>query len=413
MGNEANHAQRERPVQGLRVLDFSRVLTGPHATRMLCDLGADVIKLEPPDGDLTRFTNPRVNSLSTYFIQQNVGKRNISLDLSKPEAINIVHGLVEHVDVIVENFRPGVMEKLGLGYEALSRINPRLIYASITGYGNTGPWISRRAYAPVVGAESGITKYQGDARAGVYANDPFSHADVYTAMETCTAILAAVIQRQRTGRGQWIDIAMAQTMLYANEHAHDDLWTEPTPPEWIRSFQPANYPVLTAANGDMVVVSGHPAERGTFDNFMNGADLGHLISEPRFANVPSRLEHLEEIQGLLRDWALTMPDAGAIEDALARFNLASGKIRSARELADTQWGAERNVTVRVSDRGDGTVRIPNAPWRFSDADTTTSGIPKYPGEDNEQVLREILGMSSTDVESLTAAGILLSRKPRK
>ncbi|MFM7411113.1 MAG: CoA transferase, partial [Actinomycetota bacterium] len=143
----------ERPISGLRVLDFSRVLTGPHATRMLCDLGADVIKLEPPEGDLTRFTNPRVNSLSTYFVQQNVGKKNICLDLSKPEAVALVHRLIEHVDVVVENFRPGVMKRLRLDYDTLSTINPRLIYASITGYGNTGPWVHRRAYAPVVGAE--------------------------------------------------------------------------------------------------------------------------------------------------------------------------------------------------------------------------------------------------------------------
>jgi crotonobetainyl-CoA:carnitine CoA-transferase CaiB-like acyl-CoA transferase len=412
MGRDPGNGAGERPISGLRVLDFSRVLTGPHATRMLCDLGADVIKLEPPDGDLTRFTNPRVNSLSSYFVQQNVGKKNICLDLSKPDAIAIVHRLVEHVDVIVENFRPGVMKKLGLDFETLSAINPRLIYASITGYGNTGPWVHRRAYAPVVGAETGITKYQGDARGGDYANDPYSHADVYTAMETCTAILAAVIQRGRTGRGQWIDIAMAQTMLYVNEHAHDDLWTKPVPPEQIRSFQPANYPVLTAANGDKVVVSGHPAERGTFDNFMRGAGRDDLITDPRFVDVPGRLEHLPEIQQVLRDWAATMPDATAIEDALAEHQLASGKIRSPREVADTEWGRARHVTVEVSDRGGGTIRIPNAPWRFSDADTTTSGEPRYPGEDNESVLGDLLGLSDSDLASLADAGILLVRKPR-
>lgn len=412
MGTKGESGRGDRPISGLRVLDFSRVLTGPHATRMLCDLGAEVIKLEPPDGDLTRFTNPRINSLSSYFVQQNVGKKNICLDLSKPEAIDLVRRLVEHVDVVVENFRPGVMAKLGLDYDALSAINPRLIYASITGYGNTGPWVHRRAYAPVVGAETGITKYQGDARGGVYANDPYSHADVYTAMETCTAILAAVIQRGRTGRGQWIDVAMAQTMLYVNEHAHDDFWTRPVPPEQIRSFQPANYPVLTAANGDKVVVSGHPAERGTFDNFMKGAGRDDLITDPRFADVPSRLDHLPEIQQVLRDWASTMPDATAIEEALAQHQLASGKIRSPREVADTDWGRERNVTVEVSDRGGGTVRIPNAPWRFSDADTTTTGEPRYPGEDNEAVLGDLLGLSPSDLASLTEAGILLSRKPR-
>ena len=402
----------ERPLDGLRVLDFSRVLTGPHATRMLCDLGAEVIKLEPPDGDLTRFSNPRRNSLSTYFIQQNVGKDNICLDLSKPEAIDIVKRLVEHVDIVVENFRPGVMDKLGLGYDALSAINPRLIYASITGYGASGPWVHRRAYAPVINAESGFTHYQGTARGGVFANDPFSHADVYTAMECCSAVLAAVIQRHRTNRGQWIDIAMAQTMLYANEHAHDSFWTEPTPPEWIRSFQPGNYPVLTAANGDVVIVSGHPAERGTFDNFVKGIGRGDLIDDPRFHDVPSRLAHLGELQGILRDWAATLPDAVAIEEALARHNLASGKVRTPRELADTAWGADRGVTVEVSDRGNGTVRIPNAPWRFSDADTTTGGVPKYPGEDNAAVLQRLLGVSPESVRELTDRGVLLSRLPK-
>jgi CoA:oxalate CoA-transferase len=402
----------ERPLDGLRVLDFSRVLTGPHATRMLCDLGAEVIKLEPPDGDLTRFSNPRRNSLSTYFIQQNVGKDNISLDLSRPEAIDIVKKLVEHVDVIVENFRPGVMNKLGLDYETLSAVNPRLIYASITGYGNTGPWVQRRAYAPVINAESGLTHYQGTARGDVFANDPYSHADVYTAMECCTAVLAAVIQRGRTGRGQWIDIAMAQTMLYVNEHAHDAFWTDPTPPEWIRSFQPGNYPMLTAANGDMVIVSGHPAERGTFDNFVKGIGRPELVGDPRFVDVPNRLRNLQELQQILRDWAATIPDATAIEEALAKHNLASGKIRTPKELADTQWGLERHVTVEVTDRGAGTVRIPNAPWRFSDADTTTEGVTKYPGEDNAAVLGRLLGLTNAAVEELTASGVLLSRVPK-
>jgi crotonobetainyl-CoA:carnitine CoA-transferase CaiB-like acyl-CoA transferase len=190
------------------------------------------------------------------------------------------------------------------------------------------------------------------------------------------------------------------------------LWTDTVPPEQIRSFQPANYPVLTAANGDKVVVSGHPAERGTFDNFMNGAGHGDVINDPRFADVPSRLEHLDEIQRILRDWAATMPDATAIEEALARHQLASGKIRSPREVADTDWGHERKVTVEVSNRGGGTVRIPNAPWRFSDADTTTTGEPRYPGEDNEAVFGQLLGLAPNDLASLAESGILLSRKAR-
>jgi crotonobetainyl-CoA:carnitine CoA-transferase CaiB-like acyl-CoA transferase len=403
--------QPQRPLQGLRILDFSRVLTGPHATRMLCDLGAEIIKIEPPDGDLTRFTNPRVNSLSTYFIQQNVGKKNISLDMSKPEAVDIVKKLVMHADILIENFRPGVMKKLGLDYASLSALNPKLIYASITGYGQTGPWVHRRAYAPVVGAESGLTNHQGMARGGQFANDPFSHADVYTAMETCAAVLAAVIQRHSTGRGQSIDIAMAQTMLYVNEHAHDALWDEPTPPEQIRSFEPGNYPVLTAANGDKVVVSGHPGERGTFDLFFTAIGRTDLLTDPKFIDVPSRLTNLEELQSILRAWALTIPDATAIEEALAKHKLASGKIRTTRELADTDWAAAREITVEVSNRGGGKVRIPNAPWKFSDATVTTAGSPKYRGEDNALVLGDLLGLSATEVDALTESGVLQRRVP--
>jgi crotonobetainyl-CoA:carnitine CoA-transferase CaiB-like acyl-CoA transferase len=403
--------QPQRPLQGLRILDFSRVLTGPHATRMLCDLGAEIIKIEPPDGDLTRFTNPRVNSLSTYFIQQNAGKKNISLDMSKPEAVDIVKKLVMHADILIENFRPGVMKKLGLDYTSLSALNPKLIYASITGYGQTGPWVHRRAYAPVVGAESGLTNHQGMARGGQFANDPFSHADVYTAMETCAAVLAAVIQRHSTGRGQSIDIAMAQTMLYVNEHAHDALWDEPTPPEQIRSFEPGNYPVLTAANGDKVVVSGHPGERGTFDLFFTAIGRTDLLTDPKFIDVPSRLVNLEELQSILRAWALTIPDATAIEEALAKHKLASGKIRTTRELADTDWAAAREITVEVSNRGGGKVRIPNAPWKFSDATVTTAGSPKYRGEDNALVLGDLLGLSAAEVDALTESGVLQRRVP--
>ena len=411
MDTSTTSQQPQRPLQGLRILDFSRVLTGPHATRMLCDLGAEIIKIEPPDGDVTRLTNPRVNSLSTYFIQQNVGKKNISLDMSKPEAVDIVKKLVMHADILIENFRPGVMKKLGLDYTSLSAINPKLIYASITGYGQTGPWVHRRAYAPVVGAESGLTNHQGMARGGQFANDPFSHADVYTAMETCAAVLAAVIQRHSTGRGQSIDIAMAQTMLYVNEHAHDALWDEPTPPEQIRSFEPGNYPVLTAANGDKVVVSGHPGERGTFDLFFTAIGRTDLLTDPKFIDVPSRLVNLEELQSILRAWALTIPDATAIEEALAKHKLASGKIRTTRELADTDWAAAREITVEVSNRGGGKVRIPNAPWKFSDATVTTAGSPKYRGEDNALVLGDLLGLSAAEVDALTESGVLQRRVP--
>lgn len=401
-----------RPLEGVRVLDFTRVLSGPHATRMLADLGADVIKVEPPAGDLTRFTNPRVNSLSTYFIQQNTGKRNISLDMTKPAAVDLLRRLGQHCDVIMENFRPGVMKRLGLDYETLATTHPRLIYASITGYGSTGPWMDRRAYAPVINAESGMTKHQGDVRGGQYSNDPHSHGDVYTALESAAAILAALYQREHTGCGQYIDISMAETMLYVNEHAHDQLWDHEVDPGWIRSFQPADYPVLTVADGTVVVVSGHPAERGTFEFYLAAMKMEHLRDDPRFRDVELRLANLDQLQQIIRHWAMGVPNADELERRLAEHQLAMGRLRSTGEIAATDWARNRNAIVRVSDRGTGTVRIPNSPWHFSGSDTALRGIPKYRGEDNRAVLSELLNLSDEEINQLERDAVIVSRIPQ-
>jgi len=412
-GSDSSQSGGQRPLEGIRVLDFTRVLSGPHATRMLSDLGAEVIKVEPPVGDMTRFAMPRVNSLSSYFIQQNVGKKNISLDMTKPQAVELLKKLVSHCDIVIENFRPGVMHKMGLDYETLSQLNPRLIYTSITGYGATGPWTTRRAYAPVVNAESGITKHQGDVRGGQYANDPHSHGDVYTALEAASAILAALYQREQTGVGQYIDVSMAETMLYVNEHAHNQMWTGVEPVGEIRSFQPADYPVLTVADGSMVVVSGHPAERGTFDFFVAAMQQSELLSDPRFSDVATRLEHFEELMDIMRAWAKTVSTSDEIENRLSQYQLATGRLRSVGELADTQWAHEREAVVLVSDRGDSTVRIPNSPWHFSGSDTTTQGDAKYRGEDNRAIFSEIAGLSSEEIVQLEKDGVLVSRGPSK
>jgi CoA:oxalate CoA-transferase len=400
-----------RPLDGIRVLDFTRVLAGPHAARMLCDLGAEVIKIEPPEGDLTRFGQPRLNSLATYFIQQNVGKLNMSLNLADARAVDIVRKLVAMSDVVIENFRPGVMQRLGLGYDTLAAQNERLIYASISGYGATGPWVDRRAYAPVVNAEVGLTKHQGDVRGGAYANDPFSHGDVYTGMEAAAGILAALVQRGRTGRGQYLDISMAETLLYVNEHAHDQLWEGEVPADWIRSFQPADYPVLTTRDGSIVVVSGHPASKTNFGWFCAAMERNDLLNDERFVDVPARLAHLPDFHAILRAWAATITDAETIEKIFAEHNLATGRLRSVADVARTDWAKQRGVITEVSDRGGGTIRIPQSPWKFSDADVRIRGIPKYRGEDNTAVLRDLLGVDDATITQLAHDGVTSSHQP--
>jgi crotonobetainyl-CoA:carnitine CoA-transferase CaiB-like acyl-CoA transferase len=202
-------------------------------------------------------------------------------------------------------------------------------------------------------------------------------------------------------------------MLYVNEHAHNQMWTGVEPEGEIRSFQPADYPVLTVADGSMVVVSGHPAERGTFDLFVAAMQRPELMADPRFSDVATRLEHFDELMDIMKAWAKTVPTSDEIENRLSQFQLAVGRLRSVSELADTEWANERDAVVLVSDRGDGTVRIPNSPWHFSGSDTTTQGDAKYRGEDNRAIFSEITGLSSEEIVQLENDGVLVSRGPSK
>ncbi len=192
------------PLSGLRVVDFSRVLAGPLCARTLQDLGAEVIKIEPPSPDVSRFAFPSTDGMSGYYAQQNAGKRNVSINLNLPGAYELVLKLCDTADIVVENFRAGTLGFFGLDYETLSKRNPRLIYASITGYGQGGPWRSRMAYAPTVQAEAGFTensvRHYGSALTEP-RTDSLSHADVYSGLQAVIAILAALNSRQKTEQG--------------------------------------------------------------------------------------------------------------------------------------------------------------------------------------------------------------------
>lgn len=401
------------PLDGIRVLDFTRVLSGPHATRMLADLGAEIIKVEPPSGDVTRFTGPRRNSMASYYAQQNTGKRSVSIDLARPEGAQLALALAGRSDVVIENYRPGVMERFGLGYEAVAAVNERVVYASITGYGATGPWRDRRAYAPVVQAETGLTKSQGDhGRGGVYRTDRHSHADVYTSLDAAAGVLAALYQRERTGRGQWIDVAMAQVMLYVNEHIHDELYDGDVDENQVRSFGNEDQPVVTLADGSGAAIAGNPCANGNFEMYLAAIGRPELADDPRFATVASRQKHIDDLIAYIADFASTVADVDELEGRLADHRLAVGAVRSAREVCDSDWARERTAVVDVDDRGGGTYRIPNAPWKFSDApDVGVSGTPRYRGEDNAEVLGDVLGLSDDEIRSLAEDGVLSDHLP--
>lgn len=386
---------------------MSRVLAGPHCSRLLADLGADVIKVEPPEGDLTRFATTRVNSMSVYYAQQNVGKRNISLDLRKPEAVELILRLVPHSDVLLENFRPGVMDRMGLGYEAVSAISPGIVYASISGYGQKGPWSSRPAYAPMVHAEMGWVEVVARGRDGVPFHDPLSHADVYSGVYSAVGVLAALQHRERTGQGQHVELAMAEALMSANEHMAAEHVGERKRPAHFDD----PHPIFKMKDGRYVSASAGPTQRGAFASWCAAMDKPELADDPRFADEESRKEHRDELLDVLQEWVLTFDTEEELEAALDKGRLVLGVIRTITEAAATDWARERGAVVKISDRRGGEITVPNTPWRFSSARSGVTGEVAHRGEHNREVLRELLDMSDEEIAKLEADEVLSSRLP--
>jgi CoA:oxalate CoA-transferase len=403
------------PLDGVRVLDFTRVLSGPHCTRMLVDLGAHVIKVEPPDGDTTRWAFPKVASIATYFSQQNCGKQNISLDLRQPDAISLLLQLVDQTDVVVENYRPDVMDRLGLGWDVLHARNPRLIYAAISGYGSTGMWANRRAYAPAIAAEMGTLSLSVDAHHGRVSSDPISHPDLFAALECFAGILAALYARERTGKGQRVEVSMAETMLSVNEHAHWLLQRDldgASEDNIVPSFRTEEYPVVTASTGERVLIAGHPAIEGTFQEFCRLIGRADLLDDARFATVELRKTNLAVLVDLIETWAATH-DVDTLVSLVDAAGFTVGVVHSVAEAATSAWAAERGAIVEIDNRAGGTLRIPNSPIRFSDSDAGVRGQVRYRGEDNRTVLHKLLGLADDTLDDLEARGVISSRLPKK
>ena len=404
-----SNATKARPLDGIRVLDLSRVLAGPHCSRLLHDLGAEVIRVEPPEGDLTRFATMRKNSLSAYFVQQNVGKKNVSLDLSKPEGVDVVLRLVPHADVFLENFRPGVLERLGLGYDAVSNVNPRIVYMSISGYGQKTPWKDRPAYAPTVHAEMGWLEVVARGREEPPYHDPNSHADVYSGVYAAVGVLAALHHRERTGAGQHVDMAMAEALLCATEHIAAEHIQERKRPAHFDD----PHPMFQMRDGRYVTISADFAPRGSFAMWCNAMGRDDLKDDPRFAEEVDRRANRDELHQIIEDWVLTFDDVEALDTELRRARLVMGVVRTLTEAAATDWAKSRGATVDVSDRGDGSFTVPNTPWRFSETTSGAHGEPAYRGEHNREILKELAGLSDDEVDKLEADGILSSRVPVK
>ena len=375
------------PLEGIRVVDFSRVLAGPLCARTLLDLGAEVIKIEPPSPDVSRFAFPSKEGMPGYYAQQNAESATSLISTSRAHPLAL--RLSPHANVIVENFRAGTLGFFGLDYETLAARNPRLIYASITGYGQGGPWRGRMAYAPTVQAEAGFTE-NSVRHYGEVLKEPrtggLSHADVYSGLQAAIAILAALHRRHATGMGQYIDVAMAATLMAVNERAHvdlsdDDLGT--SRPCWARPT------VRFSADPTAKNSPSRPASSAarTFPSWMRAMRRADLLDDPRFATAAARRANFSALHAIIQSWILSFPDAASLDAQFDEAKIAMGKVRSIRELSESDWSRYWGAIQEVSDRHGGTYRLPGRPWRFSGEELAPLGAPGFPGRAQSQCVQ--------------------------
>lgn len=372
----------EAPLAGVRVLDLSQIVAGPICGRVLADLGADVVKIEAPKGDGSRLFPPGVGAPrpGPYFSHMNAGKRDACIDVRTDAGAELVARLAEQCDVVLENFRPGVLERRGLGADALMARNPRLVYCSITGFGVDGPWVHRRVVAPVAWAEAG--RLELDAR--MFAETPRQpvhvEGDLIPGFMAVSAVLAALFQRERTGRGQHLDVAMTEAVVYADEWASTDLagYEGPRmPDQW-------TYPVVTVGDGSLVALVGDPTR--LFATFASA-----LADEP--VEEPAARD---EAMAVIRRLCAAMPDFETLEMRLATTGNMAGRVRSVAELADTEWAQHRGLFTEVEP---GT-RVTTAPFRSRHADVGVRGPAPARGEHTRDVLAELLGLSPAELDAL-------------
>jgi CoA:oxalate CoA-transferase len=384
-------------LDGMRVLDFTTTIAGPYCTRLMADLGAEVIKIENAEGDLMRSRPPLRNGASTSFGQLNAGKQSIVLDLKRPAAREVVLRLLTTCDFLVENFRPGVMRRFGLDYETLAKRHQELIYCSISGYGQTGPSSELAAYAPAIHAASGFDlahmAYQpGRDRpdnCGIYV------ADIVSGTYAFGAIMAALAQRHHTGLGQHIDVSMLEAMLNLMVAEVQGAQFPVAPPG-----RPMFGPVRTHDGFIMPAV----ASEKSFLGICQAAGHPEWVSDPRFARYADRRNNWGEFVDLLEEWSSGQSTA-ACQAAFDAAGVPSSPYRTVREVLEDPQLEHRGALAEVRDAG-GSFKVVRPPFRLSAAPVEVGGFAAGLGQHSREIL-EMAGFAADEIEKMCAEGTVL------
>ena len=393
------------PLTGLKVLDLSRVLAGPYCTMLLADMGAEVIKVERPGkGDDTRgYGPPFVNGESAYFLSVNRNKRSLTLNIKHPDGQNILRGLIEQADVLVENFRPGTLEKLGFGYQQAGQINPRLIYCSISGYGHTGPNAHLPGYDLIVQGEGGIASLTGDPDGPPYKVGT-SQADIIAGMNAFQGILLALIARQQTGRGQKIDIALLDCQVSLLTYQAGIYFATGQSPTRMGNQHPSIAPYQTYRCKDGYFNLGCGNDR-IWQAFCRAAGLEELLEDERFRTNPLRVRHRAALNEIIEPLMLTR-SAQEWEELLRPAGIPCGRIQSVGEVLEHPQTIHRQMVVPLQHPKAGPIRVTGIPIKLSGTPGAVSAPPPGLGEHTEQVLHDWLGLGPERVTQLRQQGVI-------
>ncbi|HEY0106099.1 MAG TPA: CoA transferase [Rhizomicrobium sp.] len=380
------------PLDGVRVLDFTNMLAGPYCTRLLADLGAEVIKIEPPNGDHNRGRRPLRDGHSSFFGHLNGGKKSVVLNLKSAAGRDAALALGKQSLVVVENWRPGVADRLGVGHAALARLNPGVIYCSISGFGQTGPHAQRPAYAPIVHAASGFDlaqlEYQGGHKP---AKSAMFVADVLGGTSAFAAIQTALYRHARTGAGQYIDVSLMDCML--NLLINEVQESQAPSSQRLRAYQP-----LETSDGFVVVA---PTSQKNFEQLARTVGHEEWIADPRFSETPVRERHWDEFMQLIETWS-RLRTSQSCEDALLAAGVPCSRYRTVTEALSDAEKHQRGALSRVRDAA-GAYWVPNPPFQMPGLNTTVRPHVPALNEHGDEILAGLLNYSETQRRASSAA----------
>jgi crotonobetainyl-CoA:carnitine CoA-transferase CaiB-like acyl-CoA transferase len=388
-----------KPLDGILVIDLSRVLAGPYCTMELADMGATVVKIEiPGSGDDTRaYGPPFLHGESTYFMSVNRNKKSLTLNLKHARGKEILRQLVQKGDVLVENFRPGTLDGLGFGYDAVHTLNPKLIYCSISGFGQTGPYAQRPGYDLIAQAEGGVMSLTGepdDAPVKV----GLSFADITAGMNAFSGILLALLARQRSGEGQRVDVSLLDCQVALLTYQAGIYFATGKSPERLGNKHPSITPYETfeASDGHIIIACGN---QGFWERFCKLAGLDHLLMDERFTTMKKRVENRHELTPLVaagvktrtrRDW-YTLLD---------REGIPCGLIKNVAEVCTDPQVLARDMVVRLNHPTAGPISVNGVPIKLSATPGEVQDPPPVLGQHTDSILAEILGYTADQIAEL-------------